>query len=211
MTIGSILLGVALLIVVGLFVTRPIFAHDPQRRRRMSERKSLALQKEAILTEIRDLDFDYETGKVGDEEFRQQREAYVAEAAGLLKRIDVLDERHLEAEAPLVPDLQPAEDLLAAEDLPQASDLLPAAELPPAAATPPALEGQPEVAFDEIEAAIARRRAKDAPAAAAAPKKAAARKQAPTGGFCPQCGHPADAGDQFCAYCGHKLAQPQHA
>ncbi|MGD8855644.1 MAG: hypothetical protein PVG33_04895, partial [Chloroflexota bacterium] len=149
MTIGSILLGVALLVGVGLFVTRPIFVHDPQRRRRMSQRKALTLQKEAILTEIRALDFDYETGKVAEEEYRQGREAYVAEAAELLQRIDALDERFLDTEA------TPAEEQPAAEQ--------PAAEQPKVA-------GQPELEFDEIEAAIARRRGKAAPAAAPAPK-----------------------------------------
>ena len=191
MTIGSILLGVALLVGVGLFVTRPIFVHDPQRRRRMSQRKALTLQKEAILTEIRALDFDYETGKVAEEEYRQGREAYVAEAAELLQRIDALDERFLDTEA------------------------TPAAEQP--AAEQPKVAGQPELEFDEIEAAIARRRGKAAPAAAPAPKATRPKQKAGVGsgqaggGFCPQCGQPADPDDRFCAFCGHQLTEPQHA
>jgi hypothetical protein len=196
MTIGSILLGVALLVGVGLFVTRPIFVHDPQRRRRMSQRKALTLQKEAILTEIRALDFDYETGKVAEEEYRQGREAYVAEAAELLQRIDALDERFLDTEA------TPAAEQPAAEQ--------PAAEQPKVA-------GQPELEFDEIEAAIARRRGKAAPAAAPAPKATRPKQKARVGsgqaggGFCPQCGQPADPDDRFCAFCGHQLTEPQHA
>jgi hypothetical protein len=187
MTIGSILLGVALLVGVGLFVTRPVFVHDPQRRRRMSKRKALTLQKEATLTEIQSLDFDYETGKVADDEYQQQREAYVAEAAELLKQIDALDERFLETEA-------------APEAVQPAADSSPASEL------------------DEIEAAIARRRASAAPDAPPAPaavapeqKAAAASGQPGAASFCPQCGQPADVEDRFCAYCGHQLPQPQHA
>jgi hypothetical protein len=189
MTIGSILLGLALLVGVGLFVTRPVFVHDPHRRHRMSQRKSLTLQKEAILTQIRALDFDFETGKVAEDEYQGQREAFMTEAADLLKRIDALDERFLETDAVI-------------EDQPEAEQ--------------PTVESKPEPEFDEIEAAIARRRAKEAPAVPA-PKAVAPRKKATvtparaTGAFCPQCGQPADADDRFCAYCGHQLAEPQHA
>lgn len=180
MTIGSILLGLALLVAVGLYVTRPLYAGDRRRRRRMSERKSLTVQKEAILTEIRALDFDYETGKVSEGEYRQQREAYVEEAAELLMRIDALDEQYLESDVAPAPDSQPTAE------------------------------------YDEIEAAIARRRAKRA----LAPSRETAEPVAEAtfaagkvarGSFCPQCGEAADAGDRFCAYCGHQLAEAQHA
>jgi len=67
MTIGSILLAVALLVGVALFVTRPLFVRDARRRRRMSEYQALQAQKEAVLVEIRALDFDHETGKVAEE------------------------------------------------------------------------------------------------------------------------------------------------
>lgn len=174
MTIGSILLGLALLVAVGLFVTRPLFARTPHRRRRMNEYQALQAQKEAILVEIRALDFDFETGKVPEEEYRSLREAYVSEAADLLMQLDVLDETFLEAEP---------------------------------AATP---ERAVRPADDEIEAAIARRRAKVA-TAPSEPKKASQDGQLAGGGFCPQCGQPADADDRFCAHCGHQLIQPQHA
>ncbi len=174
MTIGSILLGLALLVGVGLFVTRPLFVRDPHRRRRMNEYQALQAQKEAVLVEIRALDFDYETGKVAEEEYQLQREAYVTEAAELLMQIDALNESYLETE--------------------------------PAAA--PERKARP--ADDEIEAAIARRRAKVA-AASSKPKKASPDGRLADGGFCPQCGQPADAGDRFCAHCGHQLIQPQHA
>lgn len=43
-----------------------------------------------------------------------------------------------------------------------------------------------------------------APALAAATAAPPARAKSP--GFCPQCGHPAAAGDRFCGQCGRKLA-----
>jgi len=183
MTIGSILLGLALLGLVALYVTRPLYTVDRHRRRQMSERKSLVLQKEAVLTEIQALDFDYETGKVDKGEYQQQREAYIQEAANLLMRIDALDDKYLEG------------------------------------ATVPAPDGRPEGEFDEIEAAIARRRAAAAPMPSASTNESAAPVYEETattsgtsgGSFCPQCGKAADAGDRFCAYCGHQLAEAQHA
>jgi NADH pyrophosphatase NudC (nudix superfamily) len=175
MTFGSILLGLALLVAVSLFVTRPLFSRDP-RRRGMSEYKALSIEKEAILVEIRTLDFDYETGKVDQAEYEQQREAYVTEAADLLMRIDAIDETYLETEAP-------------------------------------AAGRQPEAEYDEIEAAIARRRAKVAAVPASSKADVAADVDSQNGhsSFCPQCGEPADASDRFCAHCGHQLTQPQHA
>ena len=177
MTIGSILLGLALLVIVGLFVTRPLFVRDPHRRRRMSERQALQAQKEAVLVEISSLDFDYETGKVQEADYREQREAYIAEATELLMRIDELDEAYLKTADEAEPDQQPEQE------------------------------------YDAIEAAIARRRAKTKPAPAPESSIPASDSVGENGrrNFCPQCGQPADAGDRFCAHCGHQLAQPQHA
>ncbi|UCG23172.1 MAG: zinc ribbon domain-containing protein [Chloroflexota bacterium] len=173
MTIGSFLLGLALLVIVGLFVTRPLFARDPHRRRRMSERQALEAQKEAVLVEIRNLDFDYETGKLQEADYQEQREAYIGQATELMMRIDQLDEAYLKT------------------------------------ADEPVTDSSPEPEYDAIEAAIARRRAKTKPVPAPDEPVPAAKNG--HSNFCPQCGQPADAGDRFCAHCGHQLAQPQHA
>ena len=92
MTIGSILLGIALLVLVGLFITRPLIVPDAFRRRRMTERQKLVAQKEAILTLIRNLDFDYDTGKIPESNYKQQREDLINQAAEILQQIDELDQ-----------------------------------------------------------------------------------------------------------------------
>ncbi len=92
MTIGSILLGIALLVLVGLFVTRPLIVPDLYRRRRMTERQKLVAQKEAILTLIHNLEFDYDTGKIPELNYKQQREGLVNQAADILQQIDGLDQ-----------------------------------------------------------------------------------------------------------------------
>ena len=46
------------------------------------------VQREAIYATIRDLDFDYETGKLGDAEYQHQRDAWVERGIAALKAID---------------------------------------------------------------------------------------------------------------------------
>jgi|SRR5579871_5433166 len=57
----------------------------------------LQAEHEAILTAIRDLDFDYQTGKFTEEEYRAQRESLVQRGVQLLKRIDVEQSAVIEA------------------------------------------------------------------------------------------------------------------
>ena len=93
MTIGSILLGIALLVLVGLFITRPLIVSDAFRLRRMTERQKLVAQKEAILTLIRNLEFDYDTGKIPESNYKQQRAELINQAAGILQQIDEIDQK----------------------------------------------------------------------------------------------------------------------
>lgn len=88
MTAGSILLGIALLIIVILFVARPLLTPKPVESSRASERRRLEQQKEAILHEIRELDFDHETGKVPTDVYDGQRAHLMAQAAAILQTLD---------------------------------------------------------------------------------------------------------------------------
>ncbi len=90
MTIGSIFLALALLILLLLFLVRPFFKVRPQRTLSNGQREQLLLRKEALLDAIRALDFDHDTGKLPDEEYDQQRSALMREAAVTLKALDDL-------------------------------------------------------------------------------------------------------------------------
>ena len=90
MTIGSILLGVALLILVVLFLARPFVQRASLTHLPRTDRQRLLARKEAILTQILALEFDYETGKVPAEVYQPQREAMVDEAAVVLQELDAL-------------------------------------------------------------------------------------------------------------------------
>lgn len=92
MTIGSILLGLGLLVVVALFLARPFMAPE-DKQRRTTRREALLTQKEVLLDQLQSLDFDRETGKIPEEVYQPQRVHLLAEAARLLAEIDALEER----------------------------------------------------------------------------------------------------------------------
>lgn len=91
-TIGSVLFGLALLIVVLLFLARPFFRPQLEQTVTLSERQQLMTRKEALLDAIRALEFDHDTGKLPDAEFEQERQLLMSEAAVTLKAIDELPE-----------------------------------------------------------------------------------------------------------------------
>ena len=91
MSIGSIFLGLALLIVVVLILTRPFWDKVRDGDEHLSEEELLLIQKQGILEQIRALDFDHDTGKLPDEAYEMQRGALMAEAAEVLQELDALD------------------------------------------------------------------------------------------------------------------------
>jgi hypothetical protein len=153
MTIGFVLLGLALLFLVVLYLARPFLA-PTKKKRKLSKRQSLLAQKEIYLDQIQSLDFDHDTGKLPDEVYRQQRQQVLADASAVYKQLDELG------------------------SLPTMG-----------------INDKQTVDVDaEIEAAIARFR-----------QPSPARQSNGKASFCTQCGQPSDAGDRFCAHCGHKL------
>jgi len=188
MTIGSILVGLAMLLLVAAFIARPFFettAAAPQKTsltRRQTRKTSLLAEKETLLQKIRELDFDHDTGKIPTEVYQPQRAAWVTQAAETLKQLDG------------------------------------AAPAKVATKAKPTIKQTTET--DDIEAAVARLRARRAakvqataaqqPAAAAAAQPATNGMTAPTPAanavrFCTQCSQAANNNDKFCAYCGSKL------
>lgn len=86
MDIISIVIGAALLGVAGVFVYRPFQG----KALRGQERKEAAAQpqarRESLLSAIRDLDFDYKTGKVSEEDYGPLRAQLLVETAGLTRQ-----------------------------------------------------------------------------------------------------------------------------
>lgn len=204
MDIGSILLGVALLLVVAFIVIEPLLGGSHGRDRQPGPADQLRVEHERVLTQLRDLDFDHATGKLNDDDYTAQRTQLVAQGVAVLKQLDQLS----------------------------SAALAPAARAGGAAQPAPA--GRGRTVDDEIEAALAQRRTAPVAAPVAADEIGAAGAQRPAGAHacgqcgahvtpadrfcpacgaaqsvsCPACGRAAAAGDQFCGGCGQRLPAP---
>lgn len=192
MTTGSILFGVALLFGVLLFVAWPYFTDPrPQPSTLPSPRQQLLLHKDVLLEQLRQMDFDQETGKIDPEVYALARPRLIEEAALILKQLDDLADPHTDSAI---------ESAIAQI---RTSQTVP---LPTGAQG----NGTGLPTDDAIEAAIARKRSSSPSVALATPSGSNAiatqASGAVTGGdrFCSQCGKPLAPEDQFCAYCGRK-------
>lgn len=89
LTIGSILLGGALVLIVILFLARP-FAKGEDEDRRIGREAvdALLLRKESLLRDIRELDDDYEAAKVAPELYQRARPQLLRQAALVMKQLD---------------------------------------------------------------------------------------------------------------------------
>jgi hypothetical protein len=85
--ISAILIGLVLLAAIAFYVSRPIV--QPQRDGADATMlATLAIRRDAVYSQIRELDMDHATGKMNDEDYQPARADLVAQAATLLKQID---------------------------------------------------------------------------------------------------------------------------
>jgi hypothetical protein len=136
MTIGSILLGIALAVLVGLILARPLLQATQKEQKRLSQKQLLLAEKEAILAQIRDLDFDHDTGKMPDEIHQHQRTQLMNSAAAILKEVEQLEGSKLQPTAQTASDGQGVDDAIeaAVTQLRQAKKQKPAAKPRPVSA-----------------------------------------------------------------------------
>jgi hypothetical protein len=177
LTIGSILLGAALLVLVLLYLARPFAApEDDETRIDREAVDALLLRKEALLRDIRELDDDYESAKVAPELYRHTRPQLLKQAALVMKQLD----EHGYSQTPAVgaeidTDLN-AQIEAAVSRLRSAQDI-----------------------DAQIETAVRQTRA--------APPGPVAATGNGTAQFCPQCGRRVEPDDRFCPKCGRNLHQ----
>jgi len=186
LTIGSILLGAALLLIVALFLARPFaMPEDEEKRVDREEIDGLLLRKESLLRDIRELDDDYESAKVAPELYMRTRPQMVRQAAVLMKQLD--EHGYVAPEA--VSDADTDARIEAAVRRLR---------------TPQQLD-------DEMEAAIRRARAGagDADVVTTVVATTVVASAASNGGlrYCPQCGRRVESDERFCPKCGRNLVQ----
>ncbi len=90
MSIGSILLGLALAVLVVPFVAEPLIKNRQRQKAALenSQDDSPDTAKQSALAALRDLDFDFRTGKVAEEDYTPLRQQLMAEAAQAVQAAD---------------------------------------------------------------------------------------------------------------------------
>lgn len=96
MSAGSILVGIVLLAALGGAVIYPWWR--PARRRVVQASADPHVEYEALVTAIRDLDFDYQAGVVTEADYQPLRHDLAAQAVSLLQALDHGDSREAELE-----------------------------------------------------------------------------------------------------------------
>lgn len=213
MQIIAILIGLVLLAAIAFYVSRPIV----QQRRGGADATvmaSLEAQRDAVYSQIRELDMDHATGKMNDEDYQQARTDLVSQAATLLKQIDGV------GAAPIAPAAMATATLPAADDVEALIAARRKAAVKPAAVQSGRDAAEAVIAArrktvtspatDDVEALIAaRRKAPAAPGvddieAAIAARRKSTRPE-PVSAACPTCGKPILSDDAFCSKCGTPL------
>jgi hypothetical protein len=181
MDIGSIFLILALLILVIIFVSRPLFdrnrlaSADGEEEHEFSH---LMAERDRILNALQELDFDHALGKIPDDDYPSQRAILLQRGAGVLRSLDEFQAQDSD------------------QDLEERIEAAIAARRADAAARKVTLS-EPVMAMagaspdDELELMLSNRRR---------------ARQEKAAGFCPQCGGPVQKSDRFCPKCGNSLA-----
>lgn len=180
MDIGSILLILGLFILVGLYISRPLFERTATVvSSEEQERSALLAERDRLLNALQELDFDYALGKIPEEDYPSQRQTLLVQGAGVLRRLD-----GYQSEAPA----DDAESRLEAAIAARRAD---ASMQPAGSGNGSSAMAAPGVAIadadDSLEVLLAKRR------------RARSEKSA---GFCPNCGEPVQKSDRFCPKCG---------
>ena len=99
MDLGAILIGLAMLVLAVPYVIRPFRPVKQARGKRTALMepgipvKGLEVQRHLVLKKLSDLDFDYQTGKVAEEDHQAMRGELVAEASRLIEAVNREEER----------------------------------------------------------------------------------------------------------------------
>lgn len=182
MDVGSILFLLAMFILIGLFIARPLFDRDvsgvaQEDDQTEHEVSSLLAEQDRVLNALQELDFDHALGKIPEDEYPAQRTLLLQRGADVLRQLDEYgaDTKNNE--------LDERVEAAIAERRAISSQGVGVAI---AGGTRVAIE-----ADDDVEIQLAARRRS---------------RQDKSAGFCPQCGRPVQASDSFCPSCGEPLA-----
>lgn len=189
-----ILIGIVVIVVIA-FIAYPLFtASRAEMETPSGALDTLIAQRESAYDALRDLDFDFQLGKLSQTDYAALRDKYKMRAAAALQQIDAAgktDGADVDADAKIEEQVArlrrtaPKEDAIERE----------VARL------------RAVKSADPIEDQVARLRVARKSAVATENQVAPASAATPSNqdAFCAKCGTPRRVGDQFCAKCGNKL------
>jgi hypothetical protein len=183
MTIGAIFFSIAILGIVGLYVAKPLLQPRIGRKGRISRYDRLQVQKEALLIRISDLDFDFETARLTEADYKHQRAKIMTKATSILMQMDKLDARSPISES----------ESAQGESVKTSSDI----------------DAEIEAAVAQIRTSVEPTGGVNIKQESGEKRPSQDPKNERI--ICAQCGNAAGYGDKFCTICGHALKQPQHA
>lgn len=94
---GAILVGLAMLVASATFVAKPFQKKQFKKNQKSTVRLNPDEQRQAILSALRDLDFDFRTDKVSEEDYTALRARLVSEAALYIQAEKSIEDDQLEA------------------------------------------------------------------------------------------------------------------
>jgi ribosomal protein L32 len=179
MDIVVALVGLAIAVIVVVYIAQPLIVRTRVKTAAQeSPRDRLLAERDALYTTIRDLDFDFQTGKLVEADYRVTRDKYTARGVEILKELDAMNVGPQGARSKRQKAV--ADDIEAAVQARRKTKSQAAGRV---------------AEEDEIEAAIRARRQ----------SRTGGRPSAVGGRVCPSCGTPFDPTDRFCAKCGMAL------
>jgi NADH pyrophosphatase NudC (nudix superfamily) len=91
MELAAILFILAILLAVAMYLAAPLMANrSPRVVQETQEVSSLLAERERLLTALQELDFDYQLGKIPEEDYPVQRADLLQKGVGVLKQLDAL-------------------------------------------------------------------------------------------------------------------------
>jgi hypothetical protein len=183
MDIGSLFLLLALLLLVSIYIARPLLDREAvvisaERNHTEHEISTLLAERDRVLASLQELDFDYALGKISESDYPSQRTHLLQRGADILRQLDEYEV--------VTPDREMEERIEA--ELAERRAAIPAQGSSDHPRQPTSLVTD---ADDEVEVQLAARRRS---------------RQDKSAGFCPQCGRPIQVSDRFCPKCGNELA-----
>jgi hypothetical protein len=196
--VGAIFLVLAVVLVVGIYISRPFFSQPAASTKKThkhaiseteTRRSALMAERDRVLTSLQDLEFDHALGKIPEEDYPYQRAAFLHEGAEILRQLDEVDPRPTAASLSAEDRLEAAVAARRADARIQTAAAVSGANGGSGKASPAAAVRRRPVSNggDDIENLVNERRR---------------ARQEKAVGFCPRCGKPVQASDKFCSKCG---------